>query len=122
VLSFKAVIQGVCSNCLCASFPGPAAAAPLLAPLYTATTSNNTFYLSTDTLGAAHAEASCNMMGGHLASYLSRQEQSEVEQYYIKAGYLFPTFHEFYWFGYQATSRTWPAFKWLDPTVQRKDK
>ena len=62
------------------------------------------------------------MMGGHLASYLSRQEQSEVEQYYIKAGYLFPTFHEFYWFGYQATSRTWPAFKWLDPTVQRKDK
>ncbi len=45
-----------------------------MAPLYTAST-NNTFYLSTDMLGFAHAEADCNLMGGHLASYSSRQEQ-----------------------------------------------
>ena len=48
--------------------------------------------------------------------------QAEVEQYYIKAGYLFPAFHEFYWFGFQTTSRTWPTFRWLDPTVSRKDR
>ena len=33
--------------------------------------------------------------------------QAEVEQYYIKAGYLFPAFHEFYWFGYRTTSNRW---------------
>jgi hypothetical protein len=43
-------------------------------------------------------------------------------QYYIKAGYLFPTFHGFYWFGYQTTTVKWPNFHWLDPTVSRKDK
>jgi hypothetical protein len=43
-------------------------------------------------------------------------------QYYIKAGYLFPTFHVFYWFGYQTTTVKWPNFRWLDPTVSRKDK
>ena len=46
-----------------------------MAPLYTASSTNNTFYLSTDMLGWAHAEADCNLMGGHLASYSSRQEQ-----------------------------------------------
>lgn len=45
-----------------------------------------------------------------------------MEQYYIRSGYLFPAFHEFYWFGYKTTSNKWPAFKWLDPTVTRKDK
>lgn len=53
-----------------------------------------------------------------------RQEQAEVEQYYIRAGYLFPTFyeHEFYWFGHRTTPPKWPAFEWMDPTVQRRDK
>jgi hypothetical protein len=53
-----------------------------------------------------------------------RQEQAEVEQYYVRAGYLFPTYyeHEFYWFGYKTTSARWPTFEWMDPTVQRRDK
>lgn len=42
-----------------------------MAPLYNATT-NNTFLLSTDTLTFDLAEASCNLVGAHLASYISR--------------------------------------------------
>ena len=48
--------------------------------------------------------------------------QAEVEQFYSSKGYLFPTFHEFYWFGFQTTSLKWPAFSWIDPTVSRKDR
>jgi hypothetical protein len=65
------------------------------------------------------AEASCQNQGGHLTSYQSEAEQAEVEQYYIKNGYLFPTFagHQFYWMGLNASF--WPStgfakFHWLD--------
>jgi hypothetical protein len=41
------------------------------------------------------------------------KEQVEVEQYFIGAGLIIPTFHKFYWMGL-AVSGLWPNFKWVD--------
>jgi hypothetical protein len=41
--------------------------------------------------------------------------QYEVEQAFINAGYLLPSYHLYYWMGYSA--KTWPKFLPLDKTV-----
>lgn len=70
-----------------------AAAAALVAPAFTAPSTGNTFFLNTSYMNFSSAESACAASGGHLASYLSQQEQAEVEQFYIKNGYLLPAFH-----------------------------
>ena len=37
----------------------------------------------------------------------------QVENYYISAGFLLPTFHKFYWTGLVSNSSTWPKFSWV---------
>ena len=41
--------------------------------------------------------------------------QSEVEQYFVKEGYLLPKYHQGYWLGLRAAQ--WPTFQWIDVTA-----
>jgi hypothetical protein len=80
-----------------------------------ANTTNNTYCLSTNLTGQADAETYCNTLGGHLASWNSQAEQTEVEGYWIKAGLLLPLFHKAYWIGAVIGDEDmWPNFRWLD--------
>ena len=63
------------------------------------------------------AEQSCASQGGHLASYVSRQEQAEVEAFYFTAGFLLPGFHRMYWMGLDSSNISWPAFRWTDRSI-----
>jgi hypothetical protein len=73
----------------------------VVAPPYTTTSTNVTFYYNATATDQASAEAACALSGGHLAAYTSAQEQNEVEQFYISQGYILPTFHKGYWIGLQ---------------------
>ena len=44
-------------------------------------------------------------------------EQTEVETYFIRQGYLLPKYHKSYWMGLRATQ--WPNFAWIDNTVNK---
>jgi hypothetical protein len=81
-------------------------------PPYTNVTTNTTYILNTKKMNFSQAESYCNDNGGHLASWNNREEQMEVEQYFIKVGVLFPNCHQIYWMGLRAKS--WPRFNWLD--------
>jgi hypothetical protein len=40
--------------------------------------------------------------------------QAEVEDYYVRRGYLIPNYHKVYWMGLTTNATTWPRFTWLD--------
>jgi hypothetical protein len=61
------------------------------------------------------AEANCVLLGGHLVSYVSYQEQLEVEMALVFSGGLIPSFHQFYWMGLQVLA--YPQFAWSDTTL-----
>jgi hypothetical protein len=66
-----------------------------VAPAFTAPSTGNTFFLNTSYMNFSSAETACAASGGHLAAYISQQEQAEVEQFYIRNGYLLPAFHRY---------------------------
>jgi hypothetical protein len=82
----------------------PCATGPGAAPWYTANATGYTFYLNTTEVDSAAAEESCKRNGGHLAAYISLEEQAEVEHFYTTKGYLMPKFHQIYWTGLRVTS------------------
>ena len=87
-------------------------AEPGAAPWYTTNATGNTFYLNTTLVDSASAEESCKRNGGHLAAYISLEEQAEVEQFYIKRGFLLSKFHQVYWMGLKvggAAVGAWPG-------------
>jgi hypothetical protein len=45
------------------------------------------------------AQEDCKRNGGHLAAYISLEEQAEVEEFYTRRGFLLPKFHQIYWMG-----------------------
>ncbi len=57
------------------------------------------YSLGTDLTMHGDAVDTCKGLGGGLAIYGSVAEQQEVEQYYVSAGYLEPTWYNFYWVG-----------------------
>lgn len=91
-------------------------AAAALAPVYTSTVTGVQFRLNTAKLNFSAAEAECARNGGHLASFTSIDEQSDVEQFYIKQGFLFPEYNQHYWLGLNASAATGP-YKWISPDV-----
>ncbi len=86
-------------GCCCTSPRAANAAGPGSAPWYTTNATGNTFYLNTTEVDSNTAEENCKKNGGHLAAYISLEEQAEVEQFYTKKGYLMPKFHQIYWMG-----------------------
>ena len=81
------------------------------------TLTGNVFTLMNVKAGHAKAEALCNDIGGHLASFVSQDEQTEMEFAFIASGYLLPSFHKTYWLGLTSTPDNWPAFDWIDRNV-----
>jgi hypothetical protein len=87
---------------------------------YTSAKLDSTYYLDTSPLNALAAEASCMTLGGHLVSYGSAQEQSEVEAAFIRLGGLIPGYHGSYWMGLRASP--YPQFFWLDRWVRGRGR
>ena len=46
--------------------------------------------------------------------------QYDVEQFYIRGGYLLPKFHELYWIGYATLRGQHPEFSWTDGSAKTK--
>jgi hypothetical protein len=90
------------------------------APPYTTPTTGNTFFLNTTASTFLEAELGCTTNGGHLAWYLTAAEQYDVEQFYIRGGYLLPKFHEFYWIGFATLRGQHPEFSWTDGNAKTK--
>jgi hypothetical protein len=88
-----------------AADPGPQ-------PRYVSGTSGLTYVLNTQRMDFAAAEQYCNDQGGHLASWGSSAEQTEVEQWFTAQGFLFPDCHLSYWIGLKTDQ--WPNFYWTD--------
>ncbi len=74
---------------------------------------NETFYYNTTRTSFQDAENSCKNNGGHIAGFSTREEQREVEQYFISQGFLIPTWHTMYWYGSKTNSTLWPLFTHL---------
>ena len=66
---------------------------------YYSNTTRHTYVFNSTATTQQQAELGCQAAGGHLLSYTSRQEQREVEQYFISTGRLIPAFHRSYWIG-----------------------
>lgn len=80
------------------------------------TTDNVTFHYFPAQRPAAEAEAACRSLTAHLASYSSLAQQAEVEQHFLAAGLLLPTFSPLYWLGLASQNMSqWPLFKWAEP-------
>jgi hypothetical protein len=80
------------------------------------------FILNTIPASFAAGERFCNDQGGHLAAFVSADEQSEVEQYFLKLGTLYPTFNRMYWLGLRTNASAWPVFDWLDRVFPTPDE
>ena len=85
-------------------------------------------YMLNTTIDDMYAhQAACQLLGGHLVSYTSLQEQQEVEELFVSQGVLLPAYHLRYWLGLYIPYRDpklWPGFLWHDgshaPTTHAK--
>ncbi len=80
---------------------------------YTSEITNSTYILNQFAGNFTNATSFCNDNGGHLVSYVSVEEQEEVEGYYKQMGYLLPTYHKHYYIGAKIKAR--PDWTWMDP-------
>jgi hypothetical protein len=60
-----------------------------------------TYILNQRAMKQSDAEAYCVDQGGRLASFLTLEEQVDVEQYFVSKGWLYPKFYQVYWIGLQ---------------------
>lgn len=104
-----------CQPCLAVTNLAPLRMDRLLRPAasvtITANSTGNNYTLRVQPLNHSQAEAACQAIGGHLASFLSRDEQLDVEGQLYSTGYLLPSFHRQYWLGLTSSEDTWPTFR-----------
>ena len=81
---------------------------------FTDPVTNYTYALNTNNMTWAEGEAFCQMRGGHLVTYSSRDDQVAVEGYFSQEGMLLPGYHTFYWMGLTVEPEQWPYFKWKE--------
>lgn len=79
----------------------------------TANSTGNSFTLRAPAVNQSTAEAACQAVGGHLASFASADEQLDVETALAATGYLLPAFHKSYWLGLSSSDDAWPQFRYL---------
>jgi hypothetical protein len=72
-----------------------------------------TYTLNQKYMTQADGEKFCVDKGGHLVSYLSVEEQVDVEQYFVGKGWLYPNFNKVYWIGLQVGKARWPGRRWV---------
>jgi hypothetical protein len=94
-----------------------AAPGKVVPPPYKVSKTGNEFVLRTNNMSWSNAQKECNIWGGHLASYVNRDEQIEVEQFYISNGYLFPKYNTFYWMGLTTPTADPQVWGYVDPTA-----
>lgn len=80
----------------------PAPAAPTLFNYTTGT--NVTYFLNNTPDTMQSAEENCRGLGGHLASFSSREQQYEVEKAFLDAGQLLRSYQPVYWLGLAASA------------------
>ena len=89
----------------------PHSAAPKTARYKSGMTQNA--YMLNTTIDDMYAhQAACQLLGGHLVSYTSLQEQQEVEELFVSQGVLLPAYHLRYWLGLYIPYRDpklWPG-------------
>ncbi len=93
---------------------------------YTSDKFSATYIFNSTMANFSDAEAFCRNSGAHLVSWKSQAEQAEVESFYINNGFMFPTYHRFYWMGLRAGNsirpadllapfgNMWPNFTYID--------
>jgi hypothetical protein len=86
-------------------------------PSYLSKFTGNMFTLHTTPVTQPQAEAHCISQASHLASFLSVEEQVEVESFFVGSGFLLPLFHQFYWMGLDSNKKDWPRFRWMDRAI-----
>jgi hypothetical protein len=79
--------------------------------VYVSNTTQATYILNTSMANWADAKQVCNDNGGHLVSYQTPDEQSEVEGYYERSGMFITRYHIFYWTGLVSDQQMWPQFR-----------
>lgn len=94
--------------------PNPTAAA---VHNFTSPTTGHTYVLNSTATDFSTAAELCRALGpaSQLISYLSPDEQYQVELRFTAAGQLMPSYSPAYWLGLRVPDReTWPHFRWLD--------
>jgi hypothetical protein len=81
---------------------------------YTSPNTGVTFVFNNTPVSSTAAQQQCQMYGGNLVSYMSLEEQQEVEAVFIERGDLVPSFHESYWLGLYSASVKPAQFNWAD--------
>jgi hypothetical protein len=76
---------------------------------YTSKRFGATYIFNSTAANFTNAENACLDFGSHLVSWRSQAEQAEVESFYTNNGFMFPTYHRFYWMGLQAGRSMAPA-------------
>ncbi len=70
-------------------------------------------------LSVLAAPFACAGADCHLPATPPTLLQNDVEQFYIRSGYLLPNYHDFYWLGL-STQRNPPNFGWTDGAFKPK--
>jgi hypothetical protein len=81
---------------------------------YTDPSTGYNYLLNTNNMTFDQGERYCQMQGGHLVAYSTREEQAAVESFYTANGMLLPGFHTLYWMGLYVEPENWPYFKWKE--------
>jgi hypothetical protein len=88
---------------------------------YQSNITNATYILNTNKMSQTAAEGYCVDQGGHLVAYATETEQRDIEGYFYRSGFLFPTYHVLYWMGLIAKPVRAPNvgnFYWNDAAVK----
>jgi hypothetical protein len=79
--------------------------------VYVSGTTQATYILNTSMASWADAQQACNDNGGHLVSYQTPDEQTEVEGFFERGGMFITLYHVFYWTGLVSDQQEWPQFR-----------
>jgi hypothetical protein len=81
---------------------------------YTSPNTGTTFVFNNTPVSSSAAQQQCQAYGGNLVSYMSLEEQQEVEALFIERGDLLPSYHESYWLGLYTPTLKPAQFNWAD--------
>ena len=81
---------------------------------YTSPNTGVTFVFNNTAVSSTAAQQQCQSYGGNLVSFMSLEEQQEVEAAFVERGDLVSEFHGSYWMGLATPSLKPPAFNWAD--------
>jgi hypothetical protein len=81
---------------------------------YTSPNTGVTFVFNNTPVSSTAAQQQCQIYGGNLATFMSLEEQQEIEAAFVARGDLVPEFHQSYWLGLYTAELKPPQFMWND--------